>query len=121
MSYREAMRLKNDWPAPINGAAWILATHPDPDARNPEEAVRLAASAAKLTNNQNPAVLDTLAASYAAAGNFDEAIAAAEMALERMARIGNQELTEAVRARLELYRQGRQYVESKTHIQKPDE
>ncbi|MGH9332843.1 MAG: sulfatase-like hydrolase/transferase, partial [Vicinamibacteria bacterium] len=64
--FREALKLRPDWPQPMSELAWLLATHPDPSARKPAEAVRLARRAAELTSNEQPIVLDTLAAAYAA-------------------------------------------------------
>jgi tetratricopeptide (TPR) repeat protein len=79
--YRAAMHLRPEWPVPSNNLAWILATAQDPALRRPEEAVTLAEEAARQTRRQDPAVLDTLAAAYAAAGRPRDALAAARDAL----------------------------------------
>jgi tetratricopeptide (TPR) repeat protein len=56
--------------------------------------------------------VDTLAVAYAAAGRFNEAIAAAERAVE-LARAAEQpQLAKKIEARLELYRAGRPYHQS---------
>ncbi len=78
--FREALRLKSDWPVVFNDMAWLLATHGDAAVRDGDEAVRLAERAVRLTQERHPALLDTLAASYAAAGRFDDAVATAEEA-----------------------------------------
>ena len=56
-----------------NMLAWGLATCPDAKVRNPPEAVKWAEKACELTKHKSPLLLDTLAASYAAAGRFDDA------------------------------------------------
>ena len=89
--------------------AWTLATSPDADIREPGEAVRLAERAASLTNRQNVRVLDTLAAAYAAAGQFAHAVVTQEDTLDLARRAGVDQVATLIRARLELYRQGRPF------------
>ena len=52
--------------------AWVLSAYKDNPAADPERAVRLAQKACDLTDNKVPALLDTLAVSYAAAGNYEQ-------------------------------------------------
>jgi tetratricopeptide (TPR) repeat protein len=72
-----------DSPRMLDELAWLLATYPDSRSRDGTEAVRLAEHACDLTERKIPALLDTLAAAYAEAGDFPRAIAAAEEALNR--------------------------------------
>jgi tetratricopeptide (TPR) repeat protein len=72
-----------DSPRMLDELAWLLATYPDSRSRDGAEAVRLAEHACNLTNHKIPALLDTLAAAYAEAGDFPRAISAAEEALNR--------------------------------------
>jgi tetratricopeptide (TPR) repeat protein len=72
-----------DSPRMLDEVAWLLATYPDPKARDGTEAVRLAERACALTERRIPALLDTLAAAYAEAGEFSHAISVAEEALNR--------------------------------------
>ncbi|HUW18577.1 MAG TPA: tetratricopeptide repeat protein [Sedimentisphaerales bacterium] len=108
-SYLEALRIKPEWPATLNGMAWLLATRPGGSASELQEAVRLAERACELTEYQNAAIVDTLAAAYAAAGRFEEAVKAAESALGSASKAD--ELAEQIRERLELYRQKKPYRE----------
>jgi tetratricopeptide (TPR) repeat protein len=64
----------------MNNLAWILAASPSPELRNGAEAVKLAARACELDNGRQPMFLGTLAAAYAEAGRFDEAVATAQQA-----------------------------------------
>lgn len=106
--FREADRLRPDWPPALTRIAWILATQPGLGARDREEALRRATRAAELKEGDDAAVLDALAASQAAAGEFDAAVETAEAALA-VAR--NDEQAAAIRARLVLYQQNRPYSE----------
>jgi cytochrome c-type biogenesis protein CcmH/NrfG len=70
--------------------AWILATSADQSVRNGARAVELAESVARGSGRDNPIVLRTLAASFAEAGRFAEAIETADNALQ-LARSANNE------------------------------
>jgi len=91
--------------------AWILATHPNPEVRNASQAIELAERAAELTKYQNASVLDTLAAAYAAAGQFDRAATTAQTAIALASTAEDDELVNHIRKRLELYKQTRPYRE----------
>lgn len=101
---REAARLRPDWPPPLNALAWLLATHPDPQARNGEEAVKLARRACGLSGFQNLVYLDVLAAALAEAGNFVEAEAASNKAIAVADSSGRAAAIGELSSRLELYR-----------------
>lgn len=102
--FREAARLDPYKPRPLAGAAWILATHPDPARRDPAEAVRLAERAVELSGGADPTVLSTLATAYAAADRRERALHTAELALQRAEQIGAQREARRIRAQLENYR-----------------
>jgi tetratricopeptide (TPR) repeat protein len=80
---REIAANAPDSPRMLDEVAWLLATYPDSRSRDGAEAVRLAEHACDLTVRKIPALLDTLAAAYAEAGDFPRAISAAEEALDR--------------------------------------
>ena len=110
--FRESLRLQKDWIAPMNGLAWLLATDSEPRFRNPAEAVRLAERACEINKYENPLLLDTLAAAYAAVGRFPEAIATAEKALGSVQSPEQKKYAERIRKRLLLYKEGRAYIAS---------
>jgi tetratricopeptide (TPR) repeat protein len=110
--YEQALRIKPDYPGAQNNLAWLLATLAPAEGGDPVRAVSLAEQACKLSGNRMAANVDTLAVAYAAAGRFNEAIAAAERAVE-LARAAEQpQLAKKIEARLELYRAGRPYHQS---------
>jgi tetratricopeptide (TPR) repeat protein len=99
--YGVGLKLDPGWPEISNRRAWQLATAPDPQARNGPLAARLAEQACEATDSQRAKYLDTLAAAYAEAGRFDDAVRAA-----RKAQSGTPEASAeatAIRARLERY------------------
>lgn len=92
-----------------NDVAWLLATCPEEKIRNPKRALTLAEQAAAGTNREDGQLMDTLAAAYAANGQFPEAVKAGEAALELLK--GDPVLVE-VHARVELYRQQKPFIEA---------
>lgn len=80
--YRRAVEIDPAAVEAINNLAWTLATANDGAVRDGAEAVRRAEEAARLTEYRNPQVLDTLAAAYAEAGRFDEAVRTARQAVD---------------------------------------
>jgi len=106
---RLALRCLPTFAPAMNDLAWILATHPDAARRRPENAVILAEEAARLTQRRSPDVLDTLGVAYAAAGRFDDARRAADLAVALYQVAGDARMEQEVRARLELYKKGAAY------------
>ena len=78
-----------DSPRMLDELAWLLATYPDSNARDGAEAVRLAERACVLTERRIPALLATLAAAYAEAGDFPRAVAIGEEALSEARSLGD--------------------------------
>jgi hypothetical protein len=115
--YREALRRRPDWIAGANNLAWILATSPDAKLRDAAEAIRVAEGAVQAAGGAGPLLLDTLAAGYAAAGRFDAAVRIAGEAAVLAAEGGQADLAEEIRARLELFRQRRPYLEAPGSLQ----
>lgn len=107
--FREALRARPDWPAALNTLAGILATHPDTQFRDGAEAVRLAERGCALTGDLNAALLDTLAAAYAEAGQFDKALATAQKIHELPTTSVAPGVLEKLEQRVRLYRAGRPY------------
>jgi tetratricopeptide (TPR) repeat protein len=109
--YREALRLDPNLTGALINLAWILASNPDDDLRNGAAAVRLADRACELTHYNEPLYLGTLAAAYAEAGRFPEAVSAAEKAEQLATAAGSEPLAEKSRLLLEIVRSGKPYHE----------
>jgi len=109
--FRRALEISPDLLEPIASLAWILATAGDARLRRPAEAIELAERAAVLTNRRDVTILDALAAAYAAAGRYPEAVATERTALEIVEKAGATSATEPIRARLELYRKKQPFVD----------
>jgi tetratricopeptide (TPR) repeat protein len=87
--------------------AWLRATCADASLRNGAAAIAHAERAARLCGGRRPDVFDTLAAAYAEAGRFPEALAAARKALELAEQHNARALADVVRARIALYEAGK--------------
>ena len=90
----------------LNRLAWVLATCPDARVRHGAEAVALARRAVQLAGRREPLTQNTLAAAYAEAGRFREAVQTATAALPLASAQKNTSLTADLRARLKLYAAG---------------
>jgi tetratricopeptide (TPR) repeat protein len=109
--YREALRLNPNLAGALNNLAWVLAASPDAELRNGAEAVRLAERACELTQYGEPLYLETVAAAYAEAGRFPEAVTTAEKAEQLATTAGLTAVAAKNRQLLELYRAGKPYHE----------
>ncbi len=76
--YRKVIELDTNVVLALNNLAWLLAANPDPKLRNGSEAVPLAEHACQRTDYQEAFLIGTLAAAYAEAGRFNDAVAAAQ-------------------------------------------
>src|SRR5208282_4761389 len=65
-----------------NVVAWMLATSPEATVRDGARAIELARRANQLSAGDDPMILRTLAAAYAEAGRFPEAVSTAQRALQ---------------------------------------
>ena len=106
--FREVLAIEPKNVDALNSLAWIDAAHPDPKMRNGKEAVTLAEKAAALRKDDAPR-LDTLAAAYAEAGRFKDAVETARKALQLAdkAKLGG--LSKGIASRLKLYEAGKPY------------
>ena len=109
LPHHKAIEITPDRPEPLNNLAWRLAATPHADLRNGPEAVRLAAHACELTGYTNALCLDTLAAAYAEAGRFDDAIQVLKRVIAQAGTAQNQQLMDELERKLKLYEAGRPY------------
>ena len=89
--------------------ARLLATSWEAQLRNGGEAVRLARLACEASNEQNPDHLATLAAAYAEAGRFEEALRTARRARDLYAQVGDQRSAGILRLQIEIFEADQPY------------
>jgi tetratricopeptide (TPR) repeat protein len=110
--YRRSLALDPRYGEAQNNLAWLLATCPEAEVRNGDEAVELALrprrrGAVELANG-----LDTLAAAYAEAGRYAEAAESARRALELSLQKKDRESAQRLRSQLALYEAGKPFHET---------
>jgi tetratricopeptide (TPR) repeat protein len=104
----------------MNNLAWLITVHPEIKNRDTNEAIRLAGRACELANYKDLEFLDTLAAAYASAGQFDKAAETVRKAIP-LAQTANQtDLVNDLSKKLQLYESGQAYHEPSPEKQKPD-
>jgi Tfp pilus assembly protein PilF len=111
--FRAALRLKPGDTAVLRKLAWVLATDANPDLRDGAEALRLAAQANQKAAPAMASDWDTQAAACAAAGQFADAVTAANKALEAANAAGQKELAAQIQGRLALYQAGTAFYEGR--------
>jgi Flp pilus assembly protein TadD len=111
LQLRQAVALEPDSVEALNNLAWLLATSSDATLRNGAEAVRLAERASRLPPVKEICVPGTLAAAYAEAGRFSDAVATAEKAVQEETAVGQTQFAAINQHLLSLYRAGRPFHE----------
>jgi tetratricopeptide (TPR) repeat protein len=114
--YQQALELEPDDPWPKNILAWLLATCPEASLRNGAKAVELARQANALTGGENPIILHTLAAAFAEAGRYSEAVETAQHALRLAGEQSKTGLAAQLQSEMKLYQSGRPlHISAQTH------
>lgn len=98
-------------PEILNNLAWSFATCPDASLRDGKRAVQLAAHACELTQYKRTVFLGTLAAAYAEAGRFEEAIATGQKACMLASELGETDLLKRNQELVTLYQSHQPYHE----------
>jgi len=99
--YREALRDNPQFIEAANNLAWLLATTEQPGLRDPAAAIELAQTALEQDAG-SPAILDTLAAAYAAAQRYADAVRTQRQALAALS-TSDPSIQADFRKRLEAY------------------
>jgi tetratricopeptide (TPR) repeat protein len=85
----------------------MFTSCPDESYRDPEQAILWSQAACQQSNWRNPRALVLLAASYAAAGDFDQAISWQEQALQIIPPEAPEQIKENLRKRAEQYKEAK--------------
>jgi tetratricopeptide (TPR) repeat protein/uncharacterized membrane protein YhaH (DUF805 family) len=105
--YIAALQTQADYVPAMVSLAWIYATSSGKMSNeHAAEAVRLAERACQISGCKQSGPLDTLAAAYANAGRFEEAVKTGEEALSIAKAAGEGDFADSIRARIDLYKKG---------------
>ncbi len=107
--FRSALEFQPGLISAATNLTWVLAACEDGSVREAEEAVRLGEQNAEITQRRDPIVLDSLAAAYAEARRWDEAVSTANEAVTLASAAGRQRLAEEISNRRQLYQQQQPY------------
>ena len=107
----QALRLSPNNDRALNSIAWLRATAPEQALRNGKRAVSEANRACDLTKWKNRTYLATLAAAYAEAGDFENAVKLQSRAIEVGSTAASVDQQARMQKRLELYRKKKPYRE----------
>ncbi len=102
-AYRQAVEASPDYVPALVRLAAVLAMSESDEVRNGGEATELAGKAARLTGFQDPYALAVLAAAYAEAGQFGDAVYMAQRAKQLAAAGGDGKLIQRIDEELALY------------------
>jgi tetratricopeptide (TPR) repeat protein len=100
--YEAVLALLHDDPATLDSLARLYVAATNTDFFSPKMAAQLATRACDATGLQNAHYLDTVARSYAAAGDFLAAISWEDKAAHRATQLGDRQLAAEFEARYEL-------------------
>ena len=102
--YQKALEIAPHSTWALNDLAWIFATCSNASFRNGAQAIVMAQRALQFSDTENPTILRTLAAAYAESGRFNDAIDAADRALELARLQSDFALMRNLREDVDLYR-----------------
>jgi Flp pilus assembly protein TadD len=102
-AFRSALQEDPRHAGALNNAAWLYATCPDAALRSASDALEWAQRAIAIKSQDDPELLDTLAAAYAESGRFEDAVRTAQRAASLAASSGRAELASRIGVRASLY------------------
>jgi tetratricopeptide (TPR) repeat protein len=109
--WRHALALNPNHAEVLRLMSWVLATCPEPGVRDGREAVALGERAVQASGGRVAVSLDALAAAYAEAGRFADALRTARRSLGIAQESSARQLVEDLRRRIELYEKNLPYRE----------
>jgi tetratricopeptide (TPR) repeat protein len=101
--YQRALQINPNSVKILNGLAWVLATASPEAVRDGRQAVALAEKANQIAGVEDPSLLRTLAAAYAEAGRFDDAVRSVQRAMALAQAAGQSNLVTQLDSQLKLY------------------
>ena len=110
--YRSGLKFQPKNQAARNNLAWILATSPQKQIRNPKEALEMANKLNQETGNKIPQILDTLAAAQAGNGEFEMAVNTIKNAISFLKENPDANLLKSLQYRMSLYNNQKIYTDN---------
>jgi tetratricopeptide (TPR) repeat protein len=110
--FQKALQIAPGGTLALNNLAWLLATCPEAAVRDGAKAVKLALELDRVSGGKRPTYLDTLAAAYAEAGRFADAVEVAKRAVALAHASAARQLAQEIEARLRLYEKGQPFREA---------
>lgn len=111
VEFHRALELRPDENGAASHLAWLLATSSDAAIRDGAEAVRLAELAQEQSAQEDAGVLDTLAAAYAEAERYDDAVRTMRRVIDIAGESVDDATREGIHQRLRLYESKQPYRE----------
>jgi tetratricopeptide (TPR) repeat protein len=112
--FHQVLQMKPDHVEALNNLAWLLATCGDGSVRNGSNAVVYAERACELTGYRQAKITGTLAAAYAEANRFPEAVNTGKLTVKLANEAGDRSVTYVGNELLKLYVNGQSYHEPVT-------
>ncbi|MEM8677753.1 MAG: tetratricopeptide repeat protein [Planctomycetota bacterium] len=107
--YRRALDQLPEDAGLLNNLAWVLATSPEDELRDGQEALRVAKQACEVSEYKEAHILSTLAAAHAELGDFEQAVEWSNKAIALESE--SKELREQLEGELEQYKAGKPWRE----------
>ncbi|MGH7967867.1 MAG: tetratricopeptide repeat protein, partial [Limisphaerales bacterium] len=104
--YELALKLEPNNANTLNNLALLLASSSEASVRRGARAIELAQRARELTFGRNPVVLATLAAAFAEAGRFADALKTQQQAIDLVSGQPDSGVAQALQMQLQLYQRG---------------
>jgi protein O-mannosyl-transferase len=105
--YQKALELDPESELALNNLAWLLAAGPNDSLRDGVRATDLALKLNRVTQQDNPLYIRTLAAAYAEAGEFEKAVETGQKASELALAQGQRSFAAQIQEETDRYRQRR--------------
>jgi tetratricopeptide (TPR) repeat protein len=102
--YEIALKSQPDDSHMLNNLAWVLATSTDDNIRNAKRSIEIGTKACEVTDYKAPHILSTLAAGYAEAGDWDNAVKWSNKAVELSDKLEG-DVSEQLKKELDSYKQ----------------
>ena len=109
--YRKSIELDPEFAPAYNGWAWLTATCPEKNLRDPDQAMKLALTATHYDNTEWNH-WGTLAAAYAVSEKWEEAVSAQETCIRMLPPTASEADKGDCKARLILYKNKKTYIDS---------